>query len=143
MLGFMRARNEATSLSVSDRFISAAMRLSWSGVGRETDMASSFSSGGNPLRELLSQAHPGGRTHGHALGVEVAGGEVAGAHLAQLRLDFATDVPDVRLTARVEAAPRRRVERARNLAAQDDLLALPLDVGIGRGDRRDQRFAVR
>src|SRR5262245_27331740 len=36
MLGFISARNDATSASVSERFMCAAIFLSCSGVGRET-----------------------------------------------------------------------------------------------------------
>src|SRR5262245_21591092 len=132
MLGFIRAMNDATSLSVSERFMSAAIFRSCSGVGRETGMA--FSCSGGALRALARRARCGGR--GDVLRVEMAGGEVAGAHLAERGLDVAADVADVRLAARVEPAARGRVERARDLAAQDDLLALPLHVGIGRRNGR-------
>src|SRR5260370_39999971 len=94
MLGFIRPRNEATSASVSERFIFSAIRLSWSGVGSETGMVSSLT-----LDELAGGAgRPGrGRRRGEP-GVEVTGGEVAGAHLAQLRLDVSAGVAGVGLT---------------------------------------------
>src|SRR5262249_14249021 len=110
MLGFMRARNESTSASVSERFISAAMGLSCCGVGSETGMASSFARARRVrLHELagwLRRARPAGG--GSRVGVQVAGREMAGPHLAQGRLDVAADVADVRLAARVEAASGRR-----------------------------------
>src|SRR5260370_19642838 len=109
MLGFIRARNEATSASVSERFIFSAIRLSWSGVGSETGMVSSLT-----LDELAGGAgRPGrGRRRGEP-GVEVTGGELAGAHLAQLRLARSADRADVGLAPGARAAPRGRHEPAR------------------------------
>src|ERR1700737_2782991 len=132
MLGFIRPRNDATSASVSERFIFSAMRLSWSGVGSETGMVVSSLT----LDELAGR----GRRRGEA-GVEVTGGKVAGAHLAQLRLDVSADVPDVGLAPGVEAASGGRVERARDLPSQDDLLPLALHVRVRGGDRGDQGLA--
>src|SRR5260370_5356734 len=138
MLGFIRPRNEATSASVSERFIFSAIRLSWSGVGSETGMVACLT-----LAELAGAAgRPGrGRRRGEP-GVEVTGGEVAGAHLAQLRLDVSADVADVGLAPGVEAAPGGRIERARDLPSQNYLLPLALHVGIRGGDRGDQGLAV-
>src|SRR5260370_36914928 len=109
MLGFIRARNEATSASVSERFIFSAIRLSWSGVGSETGMVSSLT-----LDELAGGAgRPGrGRRRGEP-GVEVTGGGGAGGHGAPLRLHGAADVARVRLESGVGGAPGGRVERAR------------------------------
>src|SRR5260370_18459534 len=122
MLGFIRPRNEATSASVSERFIFSAIRLSWSGVGSETGMVSSLT-----LDELAGGAgRPGrGRRRGEP-GVEVTGGEVARAHLAQLPLDASADFPHVGLAPGVGAAPGRRTGTARNPPPQNALLPLPL-----------------
>ena len=43
----------------------------------------------------------------------------------------------------VEAAPRRRVDRARHVAVQDDPCTSLLPVGVGYRDRRQQRLGVR
>src|SRR6202158_626172 len=139
MLGFIRPRNDATSASVSERFIFSAMRLSWSGVGSETGMVVSSLT----LDELAGGAGrpERGRRRGEP-GVEVTGGKVAGAHLAQLRLDVSADVPDVGLAPGVEAASGGRVERARDLPSQDDLLPLALHVRVRGGDRGDQGLTV-
>src|SRR5512144_43859 len=139
MLGFIRPMNDATSASVSERFIFSAMRLSWSGVGSETGMVVSSLT----LHELAGGAGCSGRGRRRAEpGVEVTGGEVAGAHLAQLRLDVSADVADVGLAAAMEAAPARRIERARDLPSQNYLLPLALHVRIRGGDRGDQGLAV-
>jgi len=53
---------------------------------------------------------------------------VAGADFPQFGLDFTTDIAEVRLATRVEAAAGGRVERAWDLAAKNDLRAFPLDV---------------
>src|SRR5260370_34772420 len=103
MLGFIRPRNEATSASVSERFIFSAIRLSWSGVGNETGMVSSLT-----LDELAGGAgRPGrGRRRGEP-GVEVTGGEGAGAHLAQLRPHVSGDLPRVGPAPGVGTGTRR------------------------------------
>src|SRR2546427_2680933 len=119
--------NEATSPSVSERCISAAICFSSSGVGTETGMVSSCS-------ETASWRG--------SLSVKVTRGEVTGPHFPQLGLDLPTDIAEVRLTARVEAAAGGRVERTGDLAPQDDLRPLALDVGIRRRDRRHERLAV-
>src|SRR5262249_6250512 len=54
--------------------------------------------------------------------VEVAGDLVAASLIAQRRLDLGADRQRLG-TARVEAAARRRIERARHLALEDHLLA--------------------
>src|SRR5262245_17393689 len=98
---------------------------------------------GNPLHELASRLGCAGPCRGRAgIGVEVAGREVGGSRLRERRLDVAADVTDVRLAPRVETAAGRWIERARDLATQDDLLPLALHGGVGGGDRRDQRLAV-
>src|SRR5262249_29757957 len=83
----------------------------------------------------------GCRRQRHGVRVEVTGREVTRTHLAQGGLDLAADIAEVELAARVEATARRWIERARDLAAQDDLLALPLDVRVWRRDRRDECLA--
>src|SRR2546426_7239410 len=128
MLGFINAMKEAMSLSVSDRCIWAAMRFSCSGVGTETGMASSCSRtshrsrsrpGPCPLDHVVQRARrlrP--RRSRRRLGIEMAGGEMAGADFPQFGLDFTTDIAEGRLATRVEAAAGGRVERAWDLAAK-------------------------
>src|SRR5258707_183971 len=118
MLGFIRARTEATSASVSERFIFSAIRLSWSGVGNETGMVSSLT-----LDELAGGAgRPGrGRRRGEP-GVEVTGGEVAGAHPAQLRLGGSGDGAEGGLTSGVGTGTGGGVEPARALPSQRGLI---------------------
>ena len=72
-------------------------------------------------------------------GPQVAGGEMAGPDLAhERRFD-----PAARFgigAARVEMTAGRRLDRARHVALQDD--ALGLGIGVGYGDRRQQRLRI-
>src|SRR5215469_18343990 len=65
---------------------------------------------------------------------------MAGLHFAELGLLDAAAWLDIG-TARVEAAARRRMDRARNIAFEDDPLALRFRVGPRHGGK--QRFRIR
>src|SRR5258706_11276819 len=76
------------------------------------------------------------RLHGtdsrRVLSSEDAGGTVIGSHLAEIGNDFAAPIDGDRAPG-VEDTPRRRVERARHLAAEHH--ALPLGLQLRIGDR--------
>src|SRR5712691_10625330 len=71
-----------------------------------------------------------------------AGGPVARCDFAQLG-DLERAAIDCDRTARMEDAPRRRVERARYLAAQHHALALGLQLGVRDRHGGEQRLRVR
>jgi hypothetical protein len=77
----------------------------------------------------------------------MAGGELARAVLDEGRFHVRADlgVPEIRseLTARVEAAARRRMNRAWRFAPRQDALAALLGLDVGDGHRRSQRNRVR
>src|SRR5579864_9641056 len=74
---------------------------------------------------------------------EVAGGEVVAELLLQRRLDLGARRRHAGdRAARVEAAPRWRVDRRRDLAGQLDQPAATLNPGIRNRDGRQQRFRV-
>ena len=72
----------------------------------------------------------------------MARGEVAAAALDERRLLDRADIGGVR-TPRVEATAARRVDRARDVAAQHDPLSGPLDDRVGNRHCREQRLGVR
>src|SRR5215467_12208074 len=73
---------------------------------------------------------------------EQAGGPVAGLHLAQLGHDAATAILRER-AARMEDAACGRIERAWHLAAQHEMLATRLELGIRNRHRGQERARVR
>src|SRR4051794_37704205 len=83
-----------------------------------------------------------GERLGSGLLGQVAGNLIAGLELTQQRLLDAAAVHRER-AAGVEPTAGRRVDRAGDLAGQDDPLARPLDLGIGYRHRREQRPGVR
>ena len=86
----------------------------------------------------------GASGRGAARLAEVAGAQVVAAEVDQRRNDVRADGRPAellaQLAARVEATARRRVDRARDVAAQDDPLAAQLRVGDR--DRRHERLGV-
>src|SRR5438552_7319164 len=75
------------------------------------------------------------------LSSQVAGGPLAGPNLAQRR-DLARAALDRDRTARMEDASRRRIERARHLAAEHHALARGLHLRIRDRDRGEQGLRV-
>ena len=63
-------------------------------------------------------------------------------NLNELRLNFPSLVNRER-TTRVEAATARRVDRRRHVTLKDDAPARRLDLWVGNGYRRNERFCVR
>src|SRR5579859_7503182 len=101
--------------------------------------------GPGPAWCLVSDAGHGGRTHGRAvrgLQREVAGGHVTRAERAELGLFGGTDLLRV-LAPGPEPAPRRRVHRAGQLAADGRALLGPLRGRLGHRDGGDQAGRVR
>src|SRR6476620_798734 len=72
----------------------------------------------------------------------VAGGDVAVPVVRERRLDLLADVRRVP-AARMEAASRGRVDRARDVAHEDDALPLLAQVRVGDRHRGKQRLRVR
>jgi hypothetical protein len=74
--------------------------------------------------------------------VQVARGEVALGDLLQRGVDGGARVEHLG-AAGPEVAAARRIERARDVALEDDPLPLPLAAGVGDRHRRQQRLRVR
>ena len=92
-----------------------------------------------PARPL----EPCGRNSGlRSTGIQVAGDEVVGGRLAQLRIDLVAGLKPTR-AARVELAMGGRMDRARDIALERDALALQVWVGDGDGGKQCLRVRMR
>src|SRR3990172_6477844 len=72
----------------------------------------------------------------------MAGNPMSGSYLAPLWLEPFANILGER-AARVKPATRRRVDRAGDIAFQNDALAFSLDHRVWDGHRREQRLGVR
>src|ERR687889_2076470 len=73
--------------------------------------------------------------------IEMAGHEVTVALIREDRIDLAANLHGIR-AARMEMAPRRWVDRARNIARENDAFASFLDDGVRNRDRRQESLGI-
>src|SRR2546425_416537 len=91
------------------------------------------------MRQWRRRSCPRGCQGGGIHLAEMAGDVMPRPHLAHRRLLAPAAIERIG-AARVKTAPRRRIDRARHVALEDDAVALGL--GIGQRHRREQRLGI-